>query len=557
MPSFREIADSWMQQNSTEMLDCNLIFSNIGDIEIEKLSSKEKQDCLIDLYDNKKLRGAVYASYEKFLANVCKYACECGYISEITTIEHRSEPAPNLYYMPDSAALERLVSHEDCTPTGTIIRLAWCCGLMRNEIAGLLWEQADLQKKQLVLPNRKIQLTDEMVSYLSRLKKENALCSEYVLVSQRKTAPLAEQSISALARKALDNYGQKNVRLNDLRSDFIVRMLRENSWEYVSYISGVDLPALRQHYLPHTGDDKTVCEITKTQITQSVRESLQDIIKTEETGMCGLSLKFVWEMGIPVSVLPLMTWDILDFDKSIITFADRTINIPEDFLSVLRRVKNSQDGEYDNIILNENKRKPTDAIFLQRAVRQLLVRRGVSGITASDLQNDYWQQHYSEIKALKASGVLDLPAVKDSKVYSVPKSFPAEIVEPLEDKLLDYLKKNGSADHNTLKSALNFSDKEILLLLKNCRMKGKIVRVGVRYFLPETIVKREKQKEVILEYVKNKQPVTSAELTKILGLVDRRQIFAVINPMLQAGELIRASKNNYCMPDYVANSETA
>lgn len=204
MPSFRQVAADWLKQNSSGKIDYDFVYSIIGDVDIENLSSENIQECLSHLYDNVKLRGIIFASYEKFITEISQFAVDCGYIQEIPAIERRKDPDPNLYHSPDEPALKLLLSHEDCTPVGTILRLAWHCGLRRNEITFLLWEQVDLKVMQIVLPDRKVPLIYEMVLYLTRLRKQNAVYSEYVLISQRKSAPMAEQSVSALARRTLD-----------------------------------------------------------------------------------------------------------------------------------------------------------------------------------------------------------------------------------------------------------------------------------------------------------------------------------------------------------------
>jgi len=550
MPSFKEVATDFLQQNCKGNLNFDLAFKFIGDMSIEKLTSEMILDHLSHLYDNEKLRGAVLASYQKFIIDVCKFAFDSGYITEIPKIERRREPDPNLFYPPDSDVLELLLSQEDCTPVGTTLRLAWYCGLSRNEITFLKWQQVDLKIMQLVLPDRKVPLIYKMVIYLNHLHEQNAAYSEYVLISLRKSAPMAEQSVSALARRALDNYGQNNVRLSDLRSDYIIRSLEKSSWEYVSYISGVDLPALQQHYLPYLVGKDSFRDDDKPPITQYVRKELLRFLEKEKTGLIGLAIRFVWQMGIPISILPLLTWDIIDFNNATAHFIDRSINIPDEFLQILKQEKSAQNGDYKNIILNENKRKPTDSVFIQKAVQQSLIRQGISGITLTTLQNDYWKQNYSELKALTSSSQLAPVEIGNCDLYSTPRYISAELIIPAKDKLFQHLTVGSFADYNALKTALDLSDRELSLLLKECQRDGSIVRFGLRYFLSGRIVPRDKQKEIILSYVEKHQPVTSAQLTELLGLVERRQIFHVINPLLKSGELIRLRINQYCLPNY-------
>jgi integrase len=551
MLTFQEVSAQWLKLNSANTIDYDLLFSKIGSIEMEYLTSEILTDCLIALYDNAKLRGAVFTSYRKFIGEICQFAFDKGYLREMPKIELRSSPTPNLFNKPDSSAMQLLLSHEDCTPAGTILRLAWFCGLLRNEITFLLWNQVDFEGNQLVLTDRKIPLSDQMLSYLHRLHRENSQYSQYVLISSRKTAPMAEQSVSAIVRKALDNAKQNNVRLNDLRIDFIIRALHENSREYVSYISGVDLPALQEHYLPYI-DDGVVRENEKAEITQRIRADLEGFLKKEASSMVGLSVRFVWLLGIPVAILPLLTWQLVDFESSTAVFEDRKVSIPEDFLQILRVVKTARDGVYPYIILNDTKRNPTDAFFIQKAVQQALIRSGIMGITLPDLQIDYWRQHSSELRKLFKRN-----PETSAELYSIPRNLPSELIQPPEDELIEYLKANVSADYKTLKGALNFSEAETKLLLKKCLSCGKIVRVGFRYYLPDSIVPREKQKATLLQFVASNQPVTSSELSALMGFQERRAIYWVINPLLKSNELVRCGRNKYALPDYAPVLVTA
>ena len=72
-----------------------------------------------------------------------------------------------------------------------------------------------------------------------------------VVLPDRDHRPLTPQSISRLARAALDQEGQSAVRLIDLRHDFILRQLKEHDWQYVSRISGVEAAGLNVYFGAH------------------------------------------------------------------------------------------------------------------------------------------------------------------------------------------------------------------------------------------------------------------------------------------------------------------
>ena len=169
-----------------------------------------------------------------------------------------SELQPIHFNKPNEEAIYGILISEDCSPIGTIIHLAWKCGLMRNEMPSLKWKQVDFKSKRIELEDRIIPLQEDTMWYLDKRYTENKYISDYVLVSQKKSAPMAEQSVSRIARGALDAVGQTDVKLSDLRVDYITRLLEENDWEYVSYTTGVDERTLRENYLPYNEKNVTI-----------------------------------------------------------------------------------------------------------------------------------------------------------------------------------------------------------------------------------------------------------------------------------------------------------
>ena len=131
----------------------------------------------------------------------------------------------NVFHQPNKDALNRILLTEYASATGVILRLAWLEGLTRDEISGLTWEQIDFDANELRLPERTVPLDGDAARCLLAWR---TLCGEYgpyVVVSEQRRARLTPQSISRLARTALDAQGQEKVRLLDLRYDFVLRQL--------------------------------------------------------------------------------------------------------------------------------------------------------------------------------------------------------------------------------------------------------------------------------------------------------------------------------------------
>lgn len=148
---------------------------------------------------------------------------------------------------PDAGAMRTLLERES-DPEGVIVRLAWLAGLSRDEIAALCWEQVSFMDERLELPDRTIPMTEQLRGYLWRLYQNRKSESPYVVVSERYGDRMQPESISRLARQALDRSGQKDVRLMDLRHDWIIHQLETEDWPTVARLSGVEVPALQARF---------------------------------------------------------------------------------------------------------------------------------------------------------------------------------------------------------------------------------------------------------------------------------------------------------------------
>ena len=132
---------------------------------------------------------------------------------------------------PDEGAMNRILAAHAEDAAGAILRLAWQAGLLREEIQGLTWERVDFLDRKIVLADRSVPVSDELAEWLQRLRDSRDRRQEHVVLSDRDRKPLTPQSISRLARTALDREGQTAVRLIDLRNDFVLRQLETHDWQ--------------------------------------------------------------------------------------------------------------------------------------------------------------------------------------------------------------------------------------------------------------------------------------------------------------------------------------
>ena len=148
----------------------------------------------------------------------------------------------------DETALRRLLEREQTGPEALVLRLAWLEGLTREEIAALTWDQVSFLDNRLELPDRMVPLDGEVRALLWKLHEAKEAREErepHVLLSARERKPMRLESISRLARQALDRGDLKTVRLLDLRYDWIIRCLDRMDWPEAARISGVEIATLQ------------------------------------------------------------------------------------------------------------------------------------------------------------------------------------------------------------------------------------------------------------------------------------------------------------------------
>lgn len=141
--------------------------------------------------------------------------------------------------------LEKLLAAEPCSGAGVILRLAWRAGLMRDEIHALQWEQVDFERALLRLPDRDVPMDEDLTRCLRQWQTLCGQYSPYVIVSEHKRTHMLPESISRLARSALDRAELTGVRLADLHYNYILRQSAQQGWQEALRTSGLSISTYR------------------------------------------------------------------------------------------------------------------------------------------------------------------------------------------------------------------------------------------------------------------------------------------------------------------------
>lgn len=406
---------------------------------------------------------------------------------------------------PDSGAMERLLARHIQDPAGTILRLAWQLGLQREEITGLTWDALSLSEGIACLPDREVPMDDGIREYLRELREKQGGKSPYVVISGKYGREMAPQAVSRLARGALDEEGMINIRLADLRQDYIIRQLQEHDCSYVSRITGLEIRTLQLRFAKYAGD--------RSGKARAARESgtidefrLWKVLQAEKETPAGLALWLAWDLGLSTGEIAALTWQQVDFTRHAILLPDREVPLTNTARRLLEEHCARRTAD-DHVILSERSRKPMDVSRLSRVTRSLLVQGGLERVTLRDLQLENQKR-------------------------------------PQEAALLDAVRAQGFVDRGQAVQVLGVPKTAAYDLLRWLTEKGKLVRIGRKYYLPESVVPPERQRACIREYIAREGMACRQDIAQLLH-IEVRQCSLILKHMTDDGELSRVNQKYY------------
>lgn len=402
---------------------------------------------------------------------------------------------------PDEAAIRRILDQSG--PECVVLRLAWQAGLSRDEISALTWEQVSFLDDRLELPDRHVPLEAELRTFLWRLYEDSHSYSPRVVLSSRGKTPLAPESISRLARQALDREGQTAVRLMDLRHDWIIRQLEQYDWPTVARISGVEVPALQARFSGYAPEKKP------RQTDQVDEFKLWRVLQAEGNSPAGLALWLSWQLGLQAQEMIVLTWDQVDFDRDVLRIADREVPLTNAVRRLLEDTHHQYcPGDDPHVLLTERSRKPLDLPRLSRMTRAALIRGGMEHTLLRDLRRDDDRED-EDIRVLEAAQV---GALSRGDVMAL-------------------LGLSKTAAHGRLRCLVE---------------QKKLVRVGGKYYLPGTVVPPERHLETIRAYLEQAGFAYRQDIADLLK-IQRKQCSLVLRRLVDTGELVQSGQK-YFLP---------
>jgi len=293
----------------------------------------------------------------------------------------------------------------------------------------------------------------------------------------------------------------------DLRHDWILRQLEERDWAGVARISGVEVPALQARFSSLVGE-KRAAPRTAAQVDEF---KLWKVLQTERDTPAGLALWLAWQMGLQGREIVALTWDQVDFEEDQIVLADREVPLTNAVRRLLEDARRRcPDGE-DHVLLTEQSRKPMDLPRLSRITRAALIRGGMERVLLRDLRRDEGRED------------------EDSRVLALA-----------EEK--------GALARGDVMALLGVSKTAAYSRLHRLTDRGKLVRIGGKYYLPGGVVPPERQLEAIEKYLARAGFAYRQDIAELLH-IQRRQCAQLLRRLVEAGHLVQSGQTYSLPPD--------
>ena len=407
---------------------------------------------------------------------------------------------------PDLAAMQRLLERNPDSAVGAILRLAWLEGLSREEIVQLTWPDIHLDRGEIVLTDRTIPLFGDMEQCILARLQLHGRTSPYVVISDKFKDALQPESVSRLVRRALNEEGMTDVRLMDLRHDFIIRQLETRDWAQVVRLSGMSVTSFQAIY---TGYIKTKAPTKKT-VRGDDEYKMWKVLQANKDSAIGLALWMRWQMGLQLAELVELTWEQVDFDTNWLNLKGRQVEISQSVRALLKNQRDRRTGEDDpHVLLTERSRRPMDAVYLSKCMRTMLIRGGVEDITFRSIQRT------TEVD-----------------------------VEKL--KILNLAKAKSGITRGDVMKALGLTSAAAHRRLNDLVRDNELVQVYAKYYLPDTAIPVERQEAVLRDYLQANETGTLDDLAFLLRL-EKRQCGRILKRMVEEGILCKEEKS-YRLP---------
>lgn len=415
---------------------------------------------------------------------------------------------------PDAGAVQALLVQHELETVATVVYLAWKAGLSRGEIVALKWEQVCFLKQELAIAGRNVPMDATLRVYLQKLQQTVDSQQIYVVTGHNPQRPLSPQVASHLTRAALDEQGQTQVRLIDLRYGYILEQLRQYDWQTVARISGVSIETLHQHCASYLPEKPISSKTRKIKGKRLDTNALAKVFAKQGTSVAGFALRLTWQAGLNRGEVVRLTWG--DIGEDAIQINGRSIPLDPDLKAFLAQCPNPDPQSL--VVRGPLSGKAMLEDRISRLCRGALVQGGIDYATLQDLYLDY---------QLRVGG---------------------------EEPLMAYVQEHGYITRNQSATLLNIPNEVAYHRLKRWVERGKLTQVGGKYYLPHTVVPPALQRQQVKAYLKENILAYRKDIAQLLGITPT-QTSLLLRRMVDDGELCHRQQRYYIQDEPLKESE--
>ena len=292
---------------------------------------------------------------------------------------------PEKQKRPDERALQSYLEHERHSTKGLILRLAWREGLSREEICALQWPQVDFEEMYLRLPSRNIPLEEETAVCLRQFHTLYGADSPFVVVSDWTGAPIVPQYVSRVASTALKEAGMPDLKLRDLRADYITRQFETHDWPYALQVTGLSIVTYRQKFAERSKErDASVFEPV-TRDRGAEERALEKLLHGQRADAATVALWLTKDAGLRLGEIVALTWEQVDLARGVLLSKDGELPLSDELRDILAELRAARLPDDDpHVLLSPQARKPYPVFRLSALVRDALIHAGIDGARLTD-----------------------------------------------------------------------------------------------------------------------------------------------------------------------------
>ena len=415
------------------------------------------------------------------------------------------------YHKPDRQRILKLLESEYLTPAGTIVRLAWLCGLAASELSTLTWGQVDYENATIHLQDRDVPIPEQLISYLHSLQAVIDDGQYVVTNAMFDKHYLSRVNISRYARIALDYVGQPDITLADLRFDYIDRLVESLPLEQVARQVGMTPLSLQLRYKERAVEIKNTTVRDRRKQPEFDEKKLLELLEKEGHSIAASVIRLSWMGGLSLPQILQLKWDQVSLENREIKIGQVVYPISDELYYYLIEEKPESN---DHLLTGMRSNKPLEHAFTSRKVRGALIAGGLESLKLSDIKG---------------------------------KRAPRPIETDYSGAILRILSQHGSIQSKDVVEKIGLPIDEARNQLNRIVERGQIVKVGKAYY-PIGAIPEDSFDDVILDYLKEHGTISRGETIKLLGVMPR-QVAYYLQKAVAAGKLIKCGYDRYCTPD--------